>query len=218
MVVSYYSWRYRHSWIILLERKKCKSLDDIYIYTLQISYYLHLRIDAYFQCYCPLHFFPYTNTQSFEHVMPQFGTCCIVLNAFCAVYLYKKVVLFIPAWTHSVLSKTKKMSYLCSMYNLPLWPLCDNFVLPFQRKFTQRKLLYRFIVIRNIYDRHKKKYHAEETAYLLDIFTINFLNKSIVSLSKKQVISTKQILEIALLQVSILSQEEDIAVLFLFCC
>ena len=94
------------------------------------------------------------------------------------------MVLFIPAWTHSVLSKTKKMSYLCSMCNLPLWPLCDNFVLPFQRKFTQRKLLYIFIVIWNIYDIHKKKYRCEETAYLLGIFAINFLNKWIICLSK----------------------------------
>ena len=111
----------------------------------------------------------------------------------------KTVRMFFPVW-----------------YKL-VWIRWRTKILPFQRKFTQRKLLYIFIVIRNIYDRHQKKYRDEETAYLLGIFAIDFLNKSIVCLSKK-VISTKQILDIALFQARILSQEEDIAVLFLFWC
>ena len=101
------------------------------------------------------------------------------------------------------------------MCNLPLWPLCDNFVLPFQRKFTQRKLLYAFIVIWNIYDIHKKKYRCEETAYLLGIFAINLLNNESCLVQKSSEFNN-QILEIALLQACRLSQEEDIAVLFLF--
>ena len=101
------------------------------------------------------------------------------------------------------------------MCNLPLWPLCDNFVLPFQRKFTQRKLVYIFIVIWNIYDIHKKKYRGEETAYLLGIFAINFLNNESCLVQKSSEFNN-QILEIALLQACRLSQEEDIAVLFLF--
>ena len=84
MVVSDYSRRYKYSWIILLEREEMGILRVIAM-SLQKSYSLHLRIYAYLQYYCPLHFFAYTNTQSFKHVMPQFGTCCIVFNVFCAV-------------------------------------------------------------------------------------------------------------------------------------